>query len=170
MKSVILFSAGILVGAVLMQTVTAQNGPILPRPARAVNHIGIVVDDYDAEYKFYTQVLGLKEAYTVDRDGRPLLTYLHANRETFVELIPARAGEATGITHYGLEVADIDATVARLRENGYDVADPAVTPANARYVMVRDPQNVRIEIMEYGPQSSQLKAMQTWDEANGPAH
>lgn len=83
-------------------------------------------------------------------------------RETFVELIPARAGQATGVSHFGMEVADIDATVARLRAQGVEVADPGITPANARFVRVRDADAVEIEIMEFGPESSQYQAMQAW--------
>jgi catechol 2,3-dioxygenase-like lactoylglutathione lyase family enzyme len=162
MKSLSLFSAGIIVGAMLMHGGQAQDQSIEPRPEHALNHIGIVVADYDAAYRFYTETLGLREAYTVDRNGSPLLTYLHLNRETFVELIPARANEPTGITHFGVEVADIDATVARLREHGVEVADPGVTPANARFVRIRDADGMELEVMEFGPESSQYRAMQAW--------
>jgi len=174
MKVVAGFIAGLIAGAALVQIGVAQVGvaPVATtpaadreaRPQRAVNHIGIVVDDYAAAYDFYTQKLGLKEAYTVDRNGAPLLTCLQANRETFVELIPARGDQPRGVTHFGLEVADIDALVAHLRASGMDIADPGVTPANARFVRVRDADNVEIEIMEFGPEASQYQAMQAWRE------
>jgi catechol 2,3-dioxygenase-like lactoylglutathione lyase family enzyme len=164
MKSLLFFVAGAVFSAALLHSVVAQDVSIEPRPSLAVNHIGIVVEDYDAAYKFYTENLGLTEAYTVDRNGGPLLTYLQFNRETFVELIPARDGQATGVTHFGMEVRDIDATVARLRARGVDVADPGTTPANARFVRIRDADNVEIEVMEYGPESSQYKAMLAWDD------
>jgi catechol 2,3-dioxygenase-like lactoylglutathione lyase family enzyme len=174
MKVVAGFVAGLIAGAALVQIGVAQVGvaPLADaqsaaremRPERAVNHIGIVVDDYAAAYDFYTQTLGFREAYTVDRNGAPLLTYLQANRETFVELIPARGEGPRGVTHFGLEVADIDSLVAHLRSAGMAVADPGVTPANARFVRVRDPDNVEIEIMEFGPEASQYKAMQAWRE------
>lgn len=163
MKSVPVFVAGVIVGGALIHPGVAQNDDLLPRPNRALNHIGIVVADYAAAYEFYTEILGLKEAYTVERDGRPFLTYLQLNRETFVEIIPARAGQATGVTHFGMEVADIDATVADLRAHGLMVDDPGVTPANARYFRVRDADAVEIEVMEYGPESSQYRAMQQWE-------
>ena len=163
MKTVLVFVAGLLAGGMLMQSGNAQKEDFLPRPERALNHIGIVVADYDAAYAFYTETMGLKEAYTVERNGQPLLTYLQLNRETFVELIPARAGQATGMTHFGMEVGDIDAAVDRLRAHGMTVADPGVTPANARYVRVRDADDVEIEVMEFGPESSQYRAMQAWD-------
>jgi catechol 2,3-dioxygenase-like lactoylglutathione lyase family enzyme len=175
MKTLLVFLAGVLAGAAFISPGIAQNqataqlsgtapgDALLPRPNRALNHIGIVVADYDAAYEFYTEVMGLKEAYTVERNGQPFLTYLQLNRETFVELIPARAGQATGITHFGMEVGDIDATVAELRAHGLSVDDPGVTPANARYFRVNDVDNVEIEVMQYGPESSQYKAMQAWD-------
>jgi catechol 2,3-dioxygenase-like lactoylglutathione lyase family enzyme len=161
-RSLSFFIAGIIVGAILLQPGSAQDSSIEPRPDRALNHIGIVVDDYDAAYAFYTRTLGLKEAYTVERDVGPLLTYLQLDRETFVELIPARGDQTTGVTHFGMEVADIDAFVQRLRSQGVEVADPGVTPANARFVRIRDTDNVEIEVMEFGPEASQYKAMQAW--------
>jgi catechol 2,3-dioxygenase-like lactoylglutathione lyase family enzyme len=164
MKNLLFFVAGAVAGAVLLQTSAAQNNPIEPRPSLAVNHIGIVVEDYDAAYRFYTENLGLTEAYTVERDGSPLLTYLQLNRETFVELIPARSGQATGITHFGIEVRDIGATVERLRMHGMQVADPGLTPANAQFVRIRDADNIEIEVMEFGPEASQYQAMQAWRE------
>lgn len=164
MKSLMFFTVGLIIGAMLVQTGIAQNNSIEPRPANALNHIGIVVEDYDAAYAFYTESLGFKEAYTVERNGSPLLTYLQLNRETFVELIPARGDQETGITHFGIEVADIDATVEQLRANGMRVADPGMTPANARFVRIRDADNMEIEVMEYGPEASQYKAMLAWEE------
>jgi hypothetical protein len=106
MKITLIFVAGFLAGAILFQSVFAQNDEFLPRPNRALNHIGIVVADYDAAYEFYTEVMGLKEAYTVDA--------------------------------------------------------PGVTPANARYLRVRDADNVEIEVLEFGPESSQYRAMRNW--------
>lgn len=162
MKWIAGFVTGTIVGALVMQTVLAQNDSVPPRPARAVNHVGIVVDDYAAAHSFYTEMLGLKEAYTIERNGQTLLTYLQLNRETFIELIPARGDEARGVTHIGVEVGDIDALVAHLRERGMEVADPGVTPGNARFVRIRDASGIELEIMEYGPESQQYRAMAAW--------
>lgn len=160
MKSFVFFVSGMLTGAFLLGTALAQNR--MPT-TMGVNHVGMVVDHYQEAMDFYTGVLGLREAYTVKNpDGSPLLTYLQLNRETFVELIPARAGQQTGITHYGMQVGNIDSFVQRLRERGYTVADPGVTPAKARYVRVHDPNDIEIEVMEYGPDSLQQKAIDSW--------
>ena len=158
------FLAGTFVGALVMQTVLAQDDAVPPRPERAVNHVGIVVDDYDAAHSFYTDMLGLKEAYTIERNGETFLTYLQLNRETFIELIPARGDEPRGVTHIGVEVRDIDALVAHLRERGLEVAEPGVTPGNARMVRVRDASGIELEVMEYGPESQQYRAMAAWQQ------
>lgn len=168
MKSPTVFVAGLLAGAGLATGIAvlllSPDAAVPPRPARALNHIGIVVDDYAAAYAFYTERVGLKEAYTVERNGSPLLTYLQLNRETFVELIPARGNEPRGVTHFGMEVRDIDAFVAQLRAGGMTVADPGTTPANARFVRIRDASGIEIEVMEYGPESSQYQAMAAWQD------
>lgn len=158
MRGIVWFVTGVLVGGALMQTGVAQDaGP------RGLNHVGIVVKDYEAAMTFYTKTMGLREAYTMRRpDGSPLLTYLQASRETFIELIPAGPNQATGITHFGLEVGDIDATVARLRQQGLTVADPGLTPAQARFVRMTDVDAAQIEVMEFTAVSMQRKAMDAW--------
>jgi lactoylglutathione lyase len=158
MRGAVLFVAGVFVGAVLLQPGFAQDAS-----PRAPNHVGIVVKDYDAAMAFYTKTMGLREAYTMRRpDGSPLLTYLQASRESFVELIPAAPNQATGITHFGLEVGDIDGTVARLRKQGLTIADPGLTPAKARFFRMNDLDGASIEVMEFTPESMQRKAMDAW--------
>jgi methylmalonyl-CoA/ethylmalonyl-CoA epimerase len=158
MKGAVLFAAGIVVGAVLVRSGVAQTSPV-----RGLNHVGIVVADYDAALEFYTKTLGFPEAYTIrNPDGSVRLTYLQLSRSTVVELIPAGAGQPTGITHFGIEVDDIDATVAELRRRGTAAADASLTPANAEFTRIQDRDGVQIEVMELGPQSLQRKAIDAW--------
>ncbi|HEX5046733.1 MAG TPA: VOC family protein [Gammaproteobacteria bacterium] len=158
MRSAALFIAGVLVGAILLNPSAAQN----PR-VHGLNHVGLVVPDYDKAFAYYTQKLGFREAYTLRRaDGGVQLSYLQLNRNTFVELIPAGANQPPGITHFGIEVEDLDAEVATLRAAGLTVADPGLTPAKARFVRVNDPNGVQIEIMQFGTDSLQRKAIDGW--------
>ena len=158
MKSTASFVAGLLVGAVVVAVAAAQTIGV-----RGVNHIGLVVADYDAALAFYTKALGIREAYTIrNEDGSVRLTYLQASRETFVELIPAGPGQTPGITHFGIEVGDIDAIVEKLRRDGIQVADAGMTPAKARFTRLTDVDGIQIEVMEYGPDSLQRKAIDAW--------
>src|SRR5262245_2942801 len=155
-----------LAGAALLRVTLAQG---VSSDFRALNHIGIVVEDYEKALDFYTNVLGLRVAYTVPKaDGSPLLTYVQLNRETFVELIPANPGDKTGVTHFGMEVGDLVSAVSRLRSHGVAVNDPALTPAKALYTRIRDPNQVEIEVMQFGPEAAQRKAMEAWSGPSRP--
>ena len=99
MKGLALFAAGILVGVAATHTATAQDSA-----PRALSHVGIAVKDFDAAMAYYTKTVGLREAYSLKQpDGRPLLTYLHVSRDTFLELQPATATVPPGLTHFAVE-------------------------------------------------------------------
>jgi catechol 2,3-dioxygenase-like lactoylglutathione lyase family enzyme len=161
MRSAALFGAGLLVGAICVGVVTAQDAA--KGSIRGVNHVGINVANYDQALAFYTKTLGIKEAYTLkNADGTVRLTYLQVSRDTFIELIPAAAGQPTGVTHIGIEVDDIDAAVARFRQAGLTAQNPAVTPAKARFTNINDKDGVRLEVLQFGPDSLQRKAIDSW--------
>jgi len=157
-KGILLFGFGMLIGSAF-----AQRGPAPGGHVRGLNHVGIVVKDYKSAMEFYTQKLGIREAYTIRRpDGSPQLTYLQLSRDTFIELIPAGPNQQAGITHFGVEVDDVRAATEDLRRNGITAADPSSTPANAQSTRIRDTDDVQIEVMEFGPQSLQRKAIENW--------
>jgi catechol 2,3-dioxygenase-like lactoylglutathione lyase family enzyme len=158
LKGIMLFGLGLLVGSAFSQGRVAPDGHV-----RGLNHVGIVVKDYKQAMEFYTQKLGIAEAYTIKRpDGSPQLTYLQLSRDTFIELIPAGPNQQPGITHFGIEVGDVRAAAAELQRKGVSSADPSPTPANALSTRIRDVDNVQIEVMEFGPQSLQRKAIENW--------
>jgi catechol 2,3-dioxygenase-like lactoylglutathione lyase family enzyme len=125
--------------------------------------VGIAVKDFDETLSYYTKTLGFREAYSLKQpDGRPLPTYLHINRDTFLEVQPATASLPPGLTHFAVEFGDLEAAVARMRQQGATVADPALTPGKALYTHLRDLDGISIEAMEFGPGSMQRKAMNAW--------
>jgi catechol 2,3-dioxygenase-like lactoylglutathione lyase family enzyme len=158
MKAAVFFILGMIVGAAFL-----QKGAVQDRPVRSLNHVGLVVKNYDEAMSYYKQKLGLREAYTIKKaDASPQLTYLQVNRDTFVELIPAGPNQQTGVTHFGIEVENLASTVAQLRAKGLTVGEPGRSPANALFSRTNDPEGVQIEIMEFGPESLQRKAMDSW--------
>ena len=158
MKGIVTFVAGLGVGILCTGLTLAQGTQV-----RGLNHIGINVAKYDEALAFYTKTLGIREAYTVrNADGTPRLTYLQLSRDTFIELIPAGPNQPTGVTHFGIEVRDINATVAMLRDRGVTVPAPGLTPAKAAFTRMADRDGVQIEVMEFGPDALQRKAMDAW--------
>src|ERR1700757_362662 len=114
--SIALFAAGLAIGALLLQPGRAQaTQPIGLR----LNHVGIYVKDFDESMRFYTQTIGLREAFTIrDKDGKPTLAYLQINRDTFLEIAPATGDRAVGLSHVGIWPENLSATVAAFRQRG----------------------------------------------------
>jgi catechol 2,3-dioxygenase-like lactoylglutathione lyase family enzyme len=158
MRGSVLFASGIVVGSLLVQIGLAQDSS-----RRGVNHVGISTAHYDEALAFYKGTLGAKEAFTVrNDDGTVRLTYLQLSRDTFVELLPAAAGQPTGVTHIGIETADVAASIANLRARGLTVADPTVGVSKARVGRITDPDGVQIEVMQIGSDSLQRQAIEAW--------
>lgn len=151
----VLFVAGIGVGVIAAQ----QNRSAGLR----LNHVGIYTKDFDASLRFYKQVVGLREAFTIrSKEGKVVFTYLHINRDTFLELTPATPDHAPGLSHIGIWPEDFDGRVAALRQRGAKVDDPRIGSSKARITNVLDPDGVAVEFLEYTPGSLQRKAIDDW--------
>ena len=160
MRGFLLFAAGALTGAFLMQSGLAQPG----RDRLALNHIGISVKNFDEAVNFYTKTMGFPEAFTFrEPDGKPILTYLQINRDTFIELQPATAERPPGVFHFGLESSDVKATAARLQQRGVKIPDPMISQrSGALLTNGADGEGVRFELLQFVPASMQRKAIDHW--------
>jgi catechol 2,3-dioxygenase-like lactoylglutathione lyase family enzyme len=155
-----LFAAGIIVGAFLMQPSAAQQNQ---KPGLRLNHVGIYAKDYDESMRFYTQTIGLKEAFTIkDAAGKPTLTYLQINKDTFLELAPATAERPAGLSHIGIWPENLAATVAALRQHGVKVDDPRTGATLTSITNATDPNGIRLELLDFLPGSLPKKAMDDW--------
>ena len=117
----------------------ATLGPMQPL---AVHHVSINVDDVEAALSFYTDVLGL-----VPRTDRPDFgfggAWLDAGGQQ-VHLIEATPPDGLG-QHFALLVADLDGTVAELRERDVEVSDPKPV-GSSRQAFVTDPSGNLVEL------------------------
>ncbi len=155
-----IFGAGLLLGILVTQPGTAQADRI---DGLRLNHVGVWVKDLNESVNFYTKVMGFQEAFSFkDKNGNPITVYLQINHDTFLELAPATAERPAGLSHMGIWADDLNATVAALRQRGVKVDDPRVGASKAPLTNVMDPNGVRVELLEYGPESLQRKAMESW--------
>jgi catechol 2,3-dioxygenase-like lactoylglutathione lyase family enzyme len=160
-----IFAAGIVVGSFLMQPGEAQEKAAQRNASSGLrlNHIGIYAKDYDESMRFYTQTIGLKEAFTIrDATGKPTLTYLQINKDTFLELAPATAERPVGLSHVGIWPENLAATVASLRQRGIRVDDPRTGATLTSITNVTDPNGIRLELLDFLPGSLPKKAMDDW--------
>jgi catechol 2,3-dioxygenase-like lactoylglutathione lyase family enzyme len=108
----------------------------------ALHHVSINVDDVDAARDFYTGILGL--SLRADRPDFPFGgAWLDAGGQQ-VHLIEGEPPAGLG-QHFALLVADLDATVAELRNGGVEVSDPRPV-GTSRQAFVADPSGNLVEL------------------------
>ena len=115
--------------------------------------------------KWYTEVLGLQEAFRITRpDGKVGIIYLHVTPTTFVELFaPGPNPKAQLKTHFSLEVDDIESAVADLKKRlpPESMRKPDITKGRDSSFIFNfyDPDGNRIEFQQFPPESLQAQAM-----------
>ncbi len=161
MRTSLVFLFGLLLGSAV-STSLAQGNRLAG--IDGVNHVGIYVKSLDEAKTFYTQKMGFREAFTVNDDkGQPFLTYIQVSPNTFVELQPAGPNRTPGISHFGLQVGNIRATIASLKQRDVVVEDqPRVSSTKSMIANVTGTDGVRIELSELSPDSLQRKAIDSW--------
>ena len=160
MRTALVFVTGLLVGSAIA-TGVAQGSRL--SGMNIVNHVGITVPRMDEALAFYTGKMGFREAFVVrDDKGQPTLAYVQVSRDTFVELNQAGATATTGISHFGLHVDDIKATIATLRERGVKVEDPRSGRTGSIIANATDPNGIRIELSELPADGMVQKASASW--------
>ncbi len=160
MRGLLLFAAGILIGMFATQPSAA---PQEKAAGIRLNHFGLYVKNFDESVDFYTKTMGFREAFSVkDKDGKPALVYLQINRDTFVELAPSTADRPVGVSHIGIWADDLNKTVTILRERGVKMDNPISGGTKAILTNMFEPNGVRLELLEYPPESLQRKAIEAW--------
>ena len=123
-----------------------------------MSHVGIVLTKYDAEMKFYQDVLGFTETWRGTKAGGSELSWVNLkvpDGNDYIELMlfkDAPVETARGSAHHlCLEVADVPASVKILEARPYQYGKPieAKTGVNRkRQANLFDLDGTRTEIME----------------------
>jgi catechol 2,3-dioxygenase-like lactoylglutathione lyase family enzyme len=137
--------------------------------------VGIAVKDYPESQNFYEKLMSFPVAFKFSSaDGQRTTTYYQISRDTFLEMQPAAADGAPGLTHVHILTDDLSAMIARLRQAGLasgarnattpnTVTEAGVTqPSNVKSANVFDPNGIRLELNELLPESLTKKAMESW--------
>ena len=66
------------------------------------------------------------------------------------------------MSHVGILADDLNATVAMLRQRGVKVDDPRTGATKAPLTSVIDPNGIRLELLDFAPDSLQRKAIESW--------
>lgn len=132
-----------------------------------IGHVALKVADIERSLAFYRDRLGFQEIMRLnDERGDLWLVYLRITDTQFLELFPDGDGDEgpgsdrTGVHHFCLETADIEATANALRDAGVALTVEPKTGADFnKQCWIADPDGNRIEFMQMMPNSMQLEAI-----------
>ena len=116
-----------------------------------VQYSTMIVKDLEESVRFYRDVLGFSEGYHVELPGGGAITIMESEGGASVELIENEAFPI-GLYSVGTDVDDLDETIARLAEHGYETTGPAIPTTVGRMTFVLDPNGVRICLIEHSPE------------------
>ena len=137
--------------------------------------VGIGVENYAASQNFYEKQMGFRVAFKfTSPDGQRTTTYYQTSKDSFIEMQPAAAGVAPGITHVHLLTENLDTLIAKLKNAGLTLAPRSSTtpntvteagivmPSNVKGANAFDPDGNRLELNELLPESLTKRAMDAW--------
>ena len=126
-------------------------------PLLGLHHVAIIVSNYEASKRFYTEVIGLEilaETYRAARDSYKL--DLAINGQYVIELFsflspPPRPSypEAAGLRHLAFAVSDVAAAIQYLEQHGV-VCEPIRIDelTGRRFTFFADPDGLPLEFYE----------------------
>ncbi len=122
-----------------------------------MHHSAIATEDIDATVRFYEDVLGMKAGPTPTSSAA--LRWIYAGDQPLFHIFQPKSprqqadipeGGVYGVVHLALQIDDFDAACARLQDHGIDHDINIMESRNARQVFFDAPDNVRIELIEFG--------------------
>jgi len=140
-----------------------------------IGHVAFRITDLDRALTFYCDILGLREAFRLDRDGEPSpwIVYLQVAPGDFIELFPGaeevspQPARDAGYNHFCLLVDDIQATVRDLGARGLPIdGEPTKGIDNNYQYWITDPDGNRIELMQIMDASPHAAADARWATAS----
>ena len=131
---------------------------------KGLSHVALDVSSLEPSLDFYVGKLGFEEMFRLEAKGW-LIVNLRIGDTQHLELFvapsgsPAPAHNQAGVHHICLEVDDIAATIAEFRARGGELTRPrTVGLDNNEQAWISDPDGNRIEFMQMGSESLQLRA------------
>ncbi len=123
---------------------------------KKINHIAIIVSDFEVSKNFYADKLGFKIIHQIDRPERQSsILFLDAGN-AIIELFsfpspPKRPSypEACGLRHLAFDVENFDETISELNELGIET-EPVRTDERTgkKMTFFKDPDDLPLEICE----------------------
>ena len=133
---------------------------------KGLSHIAVGASNILASVRFYTEILGLQEAFRMyNEDGQLSTVYLYIAPSQYLELFangakPAMTGsDVIGLCHICLETEHIEKAYDTVKAKGGPLdSDVRLGKSKCRMFWTHDPDGNALEIMELTPESLQAQA------------
>jgi len=161
MRGFALFVAGTIVGlgvTAAAQSVSPNHGIV------GLSFVGVSVPNLDKAVEYYTKTLGFPEAYRqLTAAGEPQFVMVQVSKDTFIQLWPATAQRQPGIEHFALQVENLPAVTAMLKQRGAAVGGITFNKTTKMdHANLTDLNGIRMELIELPPESPLGQAMARW--------
>ena len=139
-----------------------------------LSHAAVRTRDILESARFYTEVLGMREAFRMHREDGSLATiYLYIAPGQYLELFSdgirekIHGNDVIEICHFCLMTKDIQQSYEAVQKAGGPL-DSAIKRGQSQCLMfwTHDPDGTRIEIMEMTPESMQAQTDRRIEEEN----
>ena len=133
---------------------------------QSIAHAAVTVQNMEESIRFYTKALGFTKAFEIPnpQTGKPWIVYLCAGKGQFVELFYDGTVEnpwndtLIGFNHLCFAVEDIHAAAQQVKDAGYSLdVEPNEGCDHNWQAWTKDPNGVRIELMQMDPRSPHWK-------------
>ena len=133
-----------------------------------IAHTAVTARDMDVTLRFYTEALGFRKAFEIKhpKTGEPWIIYLNICPGQFLELFYGGVqdnpwnGQLMGFSHLSLAVDDINVAVQQVKDAGFPIdSEPRQGSDHNWQAWLKDPNGVRIELMQIMPDSPQAQFM-----------
>ena len=140
-----------------------------------LGHVAVRTSDIEKSVKFYTETLGLKEAFRLyGPEGELSIVYIYIAPDQFIELfVNGRKEHKTtddeiGFCHISLQIDSVEKYYEEILSKGIE-PDTGILlgRAKCRMFWVHDPDGNPIELMELPPESMQAQATARFASENG---
>ncbi|MDO4274545.1 MAG: VOC family protein [Eubacteriales bacterium] len=129
---------------------------------KILTHVAITTKNMEETLKFYKEVLGFEKVFELANPDtkEPWIVYVQVCAGQFLELFYGGSRNHTqaegeiGVNHLCFEVDDVEKTAKHITDLGYQLDIlPCVGCDNNLQTWVRDPNGIRIELMQVSPDS-----------------
>jgi lactoylglutathione lyase len=113
-----------------------------------VKYATMIVRDMEESVRFYREVMGFEAAGRYDPMPGTAITLMKGKGDAMVELI-CDAKFPKGLYSVGMEVRDLDATLAELELRGAKITMGPAPTLVGRMAFIEDPNGVKIALIQH---------------------